>query len=415
LDERSRESLTKCVRDALNHLQDPSYLRRSPLALLFGLANRSDTPAALQRILVGAIEALEPRSDESPDSRAWRMYESVFYRYVEGFRQEDVADQLGMSVRQLRREQRAAFEALAYRLCDQFDLDLGGKGPEEAASGGLSPTNSAALNDELAWLEDVLPESPTDLGQVMCAAVDLVRSIAAQHQVRLQMDLDSSLPLVAMDPVAARQTLLNLFSVAIGRACPGSQVLVSATVLQWDVQVDVRCSESRPGQEGSADEVVSLGIARRLVQMCGGRTQVSTDGTSFAATLALPALEQLPILAVDDNADTLQLLRRYTTGTRYRLIETRDPEQALLLAERHSPKVIVLDVMMPRVDGWEVLGRLREHPLTRQIPIVVCTILAQEELALSLGASGFVRKPITRQALLAALDRQLGPKVKAPG
>jgi CheY-like chemotaxis protein len=248
----------------------------------------------------------------------------------------------------------------------------------------------------------------------MRAAVDLVRSMAAQHQVRLQTGLDSSLPLVAMDPIAARQTLLNLLSVAIGRACPDSQVSVSATVLQWDVQVGVCCAEARLGQQGSADEAVSLDIARRLVQMCGGRAQVSTGAASFAATLVLPALEQLPVLAVDDNAGTLQLLRRYTAGTRYRLIETRDPEQALALAERHSPQVIVLDVMMPRIDGWEVLGRLREHPLTRHIPIIVCTILAQEELALSLGASDFVRKPVTRQALLAALDRQLAPGAKVP-
>ena len=62
---------------------------------------------------------------------------------------------------------------------------------------------------------------------------------------------------------------------------------------------------------------------------------------------------------------------------------------------------------MPQVDGWEVLGRLRQHPLNSHIPTIVCTILAQEELALSLGASAFVRKPVTRQAFLAALDRQI--------
>jgi CheY-like chemotaxis protein len=62
-------------------------------------------------------------------------------------------------------------------------------------------------------------------------------------------------------------------------------------------------------------------------------------------------------------------------------------------------------VMMPQVDGWKLLGRLREHPLTREIPVVVCTILAQEELAWTLGASGFVKKPVRQRAFLAALDR----------
>jgi len=66
-----------------------------------------------------------------------------------------------------------------------------------------------------------------------------------------------------------------------------------------------------------------------------------------------------------------------------------------------------VDVMMPGVDGWELLGRLRQHPLTGHIPIVVCTVLTQEELALSLGASDFLPKPVARQAFLEALDRQL--------
>ncbi len=121
----------------------------------------------------------------------------------------------------------------------------------------------------------------------------------------------------------------------------------------------------------------------------------------------------MPVLAIDDNTDTLQLLQRYTAGTQYRLIGTRDPEQALSLAEKLSPQIIVLDVMMPQVDGWKVLGRLQQHPLTGHIPIVVCTILAQEALALSLGASAFIRKPITRQEFLAALDHQvelMGPE-----
>ena len=54
-----------------------------------------------------------------------------------------------------------------------------------------------------------------------------------------------------------------------------------------------------------------------------------------------------------------------------------------------------------------MLGWLREHPRTRDIPIVICTVLPQEELALSLGASGFVRKPVTRRGFLAALDEQV--------
>jgi CheY-like chemotaxis protein len=155
----------------------------------------------------------------------------------------------------------------------------------------------------------------------------------------------------------------------------------------------------------AAPDASSLDMARRLAGLWGGRLTVSEGEHAFQADLACPALEQLPVLALDDNAGTLHLLQRYAAGTRYRLIGTRDPEEVLTLVEAVSPEVVVLDVMMPRVDGWEVLGRLRQHPLTAHVPIIVCTILTQEELALSLGASAFLTKPVTRQAFLAALDQ----------
>ena len=67
----------------------------------------------------------------------------------------------------------------------------------------------------------------------------------------------------------------------------------------------------------------------------------------------------------------------------------------------------MLDVMLPGIDGWELLGRLREHPRTRNVPVVISTILPQEQLALALGAAAFLRKPINRETLLSSLDRLL--------
>ncbi|MDI7277276.1 MAG: response regulator, partial [Anaerolineae bacterium] len=175
-----------------------------------------------------------------------------------------------------------------------------------------------------------------------------------------------------------------------------------------DVEIQVSCSSPRLEQEaGGGDDATSLELAHQLAALCKGQLAISNEGGVFLAALTIPATEQLPVLVIDDNADTLQLLRRYTADTRYRLITTQHPEHALALAERLAPQIIVLDVMMPGVDGWEILAQLRQHPLTSDIPIVVCTIMAQEEMALTLGASGFVRKPVTRQAFLVALDQQV--------
>ncbi len=402
------EQFLRHLRDALTHLYDPDRLRQSPLAVLFGVADRFDTPAGLQRILTEAIESLKPAADEPPRSHSRRVYDLLLYRYVQQFSQQEVANQLGMSVRHLRREQRAAVEALGYRLWEQFHLAA--KMHEDV---DVEPTTQDAVgspmvvDEELAWLKDGPPEMSTDPEQTLPAVLDLVRPLALRHKVRLKTALADALPKLAVHPVALRQILLNLLSVAIHRGS-GSRVHISAKPLRWEVEIRVWCTQALPGPKPALDnEGASLDIAHRLVNLCGGRLAASTNEGTFDATLTLPALEQLPVLVIDDNADTLQLLQRYTAGTRYRLIGTQDPEQALSLTEEFSPQVILLDVMMPQVDGWEVLGRLRQHPLTSHIPTVVCTILAQEELALSLGASAFVRKPITRQAFLAALDRQI--------
>jgi CheY-like chemotaxis protein len=121
--------------------------------------------------------------------------------------------------------------------------------------------------------------------------------------------------------------------------------------------------------------------------------------------LLLPIQEQIPVLLIDDNEDALDLFHRYTTGSRYRLISTKDPGDILELVKKTNPEVIVLDIMMPETNGWTVLGMLKNHPLTAKIPVMICTILPQKDLAYSLGASGFINKPINRQDFLAALNQ----------
>ena len=417
----TREQFLYHLRYVLNHLYDPHCLHDSPLALLLGVAEQPDMPSALRRLLTEAIESLKPEVDLPSQSRAWRIYELLFYRYVQQFSQRAVADQLGLSVRHLRREQQVALDELACRLWGQFHLteildEEAGVENVALPAGAAGPT----VNDELAWLKDSAAEESTALDQTLPTVLSLVRPLATRNGVRLETTIADTLPKLAVHPVALRQVLLNLLSTAI-RLASGGVVRISAQPLSWEVELQIVVStQNRRGKPRTSsglrspdsepildDDRVRLDMARQLMSLCGGRLTLSPDREAFAVTLNLPILERFPVLVIDDNADTLQLLQRYTSGTRYRLVGVRDPEQALSLAEQLAPQIIVLDVMMPHVDGWELLGRLQQHPLTGHIPIVVCTILAQEELALSLGASAFVRKPVSRQAFLAVLDRQV--------
>ena len=394
------------LRAALVHLYDPDFLRRSPLAQALGLERRADLPLALQNALIEAIESLKPGPDDPPGSRSRRISDLLLYRYVQQLSQEEVADQLGLSVRHLRRTQGEALEALCRSLCERYHLSSEiGSALSPADADGILPLGMPGLDDELAWLRDAPLDEPAQLDQALREAARLARPLADQHGVTLVVEEAQAMPLLAAQPIALRQIVLNLLSVAIART-PRGLVRVWARSLHSEVEVRWACQQARPGprlpldQEGDA-----LQVAKRLAMFCRGRLHCSTEHGAFCASLVLPSLEQDSILVIDDNAETLEFMQRYTLGTRYRLVTTRDPEEAQRLAIETEPAAILLDVMMPRIDGWTILGQLQQHPQTRHIPIIVCTVMPQEALALSLGASAFLRKPVTRQAFLSALDR----------
>jgi CheY-like chemotaxis protein len=396
------------LREALNHLYNPEGLRQSPLIDLLGVdRERFDAPANLQRLLVEAIDAIKPEDGTQPNAPGWRVYELLFYRYVQQCSQQEVADQLGVSVRQLRREQNAALETLAYELWESHGLEQVGdsKGLERTEPGSEV---TEGLDQELAWLSPRAPDVTTDLWEAIPPVLSLTAPMAAEHGVRVVTALPSELPHVVAHPMAVRQILLSLLCLGIPRANAGF-VELSAEVQRWEAIITLSGSAQRTATDGplTADEAANLRLSRRLARLSGGRLDIERRGSSLVASLALPAQEQIPVLFVDDNADALQLLRRYTSGTRYRAMTLVEPADLLEMAEAQKPAAVVLDVMMPEVDGWELIGRLRQHPPTSEIPVIVCSILAQAELAASLGVNAYLRKPVSRHELLATLDQQV--------
>ena len=418
------EQFTEYVRDALNHLYEPGKLHRSTLVPLLRIAEGreytaqgreytaqgADAPLALRRLLVTSIESLKPAADVPPNSPQWRAYEVLTYRYVQQFTQREVASQMGLSVRHLRREQEVGLKRLAAQLWRDFELtEEPGQTSEVSETSEVSRHAAPSVNDELAWLRDSDVQS-ANLRQVLSTAMELSEPLIARHQVRVKMALSNDVPDLAIHPIALQQALLSLLSVAIGRV-PGGQLVISAKSPKgaksqpWDVTIRVRTTSPRPGRRPShEDDSASLDMAQRLARMYGGDLTVLAGGATFIAELVLPSLEKLPVLVIDDNEDTLRLFKRYASATRYRIVATRDPKEALALIEAESPKIIVLDIMIPGIVGWTFLKDLAQHPLVKGIPILVCTVLAQKELALSLGAADLVRKPISRTAFIETLD-----------
>ncbi len=110
------------------------------------------------------------------------------------------------------------------------------------------------------------------------------------------------------------------------------------------------------------------------------------------------------ILVVDDNRITTKLLRRYLEASGYDAVEAYDGIDCLEKVEQKLPDAIVLDVMMPRLDGYETVKKLKEKDATRHIPVVIVTALndvANQIKSIEAGADDFLSKPIEEKLLIA--------------
>ena len=116
------------------------------------------------------------------------------------------------------------------------------------------------------------------------------------------------------------------------------------------------------------------------------------------------------ILVIDDEPELVKLLDYNLTKAGYLVLSARDGETGLGSARKHAPDAIILDVMMPGLDGWEVCKRLRQDPSTSALPILMLTAKAEEGdrvLGLELGADDYVTKPFGVRELLARVKALL--------
>ena len=389
------------VRHALAHLYDPDILRRHPLLVPLGLSRRANPQAALRDTLLAAIDSLRPAATVPVTSRAWRVCKVLQCRYVQQLDQEQTAAQLGVGVRHVRREQHVAVEALADMLHQTY-------APQIAAVPPDADDTASRLGSELSWLKDASQDESAAIGDVLLAALRLALPLASARAVTIYEPRLPPLPPAAIHATALRQALVSATTFAI-RKVPGGVVRFTAQAEGGHVLLDISAATAGgPLPAAAGDETSSLQAASAIIRMAGGSLDVVEGRSALDITIRLAAVGVVDVLLIDDNADFAQLFARYVAATRYRLQQWTNAANLFDLLAASRPQVIVLDVMMPGLDGWEILGRLRQHPLTSSIPVIICTVLPERDLALALGASGFLPKPVTRQALLEALERALG-------
>jgi signal transduction histidine kinase/CheY-like chemotaxis protein len=335
--------------------------------------------------------------------------------------------------------------------------DANDEGNEESAA-DLQKIHSAGKH-LLALINDVLDLAKVEAGkmdvhlesfsipQMLEEVTTTIDTLVKKNDNRLKLEIDPSLGEMRADITKVRQALFNLLSNAAKFTRQGEIGLMARGVQEEGVSwVLMSVSDSGIGippekldhvfeEFSQADETTSrnfggtglgLPISRRFCQMMGGDILVeSTPGEGSTFTIRLP-LEVAPeetraesaqvavvpvpgaertVLVIDDDPNALDLIGRTLQGAGMRVVTASDGSEALRMARSLLPAAITLDVMMPGMDGWEVLQELKADPTTRDIPVIMVTMTDDRSLGYALGATEFLTKPVERSQLVQLLDR----------
>jgi len=385
-------TLVEQVKDAFENLYDLNYLEHHPLAEANQRTTQPSVENAGQRLrleLIGAIESLSPGPSVSFDAPQARVHNLLVLHYVECRTVQEAAHITDISRRQAHRDLRLGVEKAAATFWARRSTLI---------SQQPSVSQLSSVETEVARLEP--HPSPIDLGELLEEAQETVARLAAQHDVRFEIEAPVNSVIIFADPAVAEQVIVNLLSNAIQQAQPGAlHVILSSEEDQASLAV-----RYLPDPIAASTPPVSLVVAQMADQL--GWKVGRKDRTDGVRVITLQMATYGPsVLVIDDNEGLVKLIGRYLTDKACRVIAAENGQEGLRLAQEELPDAIVLDVMIPQVHGWEVLQRLRNHPGTAKIPVIICSVINDPELAYSLGASLFLPKPVSRDNILNALHQ----------
>lgn len=397
------------VRSALLHLYDNAFLQNHPLTAIWAGETSGDRLTHVQdlrRVLLDSIERLRPQSTAHGD--AARAYAVLTYRCVDGLTVEEIERKLGLSRRQTYREFNKGIEAVAVQLQDLLGARVHNATPPAPAT--LTPVSRRELAEaELARLSKEIRSEAVLLSDVVSGVCRLLEARLQRRDMVVAIKGLHDAPPVFADRTLLRQALLNLLSYALDVLPEGSRLTLTTATMPGAVCLHLR--QQAPGSNSSPTrmrEGVALTVAHSLLAAQSGRLRLDETPNQWAAEIVLSAAQTPTLLIIDDNRGLIELFQRYLAGHRVFVVGAESGDAALTLLQQLTPQAIVLDVMMPHQDGWEVLQKLRAAPALATTPILVCSVLREHDLSLTLGASDTLVKPVSQPALLDALRRWLG-------
>ena len=296
-----------------------------------------------------------------------------------------------------------------------------------------------------------------DLRQLLEVSLVMVKEHALAHGITLSLEIDDDIDTVTADEQKAKQIVFNLLSNAVkftpDKGKVGIKVRKTGEAVQiavWDTGVGIAAEDHQQifdefqqvGQKlTEKPEGTGLGLAltKSLVELHGGTIWVESrpgHGSTFFFTLPIngeghrtpraavheeAAKEQAVeaptgrplVLVIEDDPKAAELLHIYISEAGYEVVIAKDGLEGLEKTKQLAPDAVILDVLLPEVDGWEFLTRLKADPTTKEVPVIIVSIVDQKGKGFALGAADYLVKPIEKEALLRTLDEyNLGSKVR---
>jgi signal transduction histidine kinase/DNA-binding response OmpR family regulator/CHASE3 domain sensor protein len=313
----------------------------------------------------------------------------------------------------------------------------------------LSKVEAGAMELEVA---------PVDLAPLLENSAAMLREKAAVQRIRLALQASPALVPFLADARRIKQMVFNLLSNAIKFTPEGGSVTVTANLVPREaVPLEVGAAAEQWVEIGVADTGIGIGedeigrlfqpfvqldsslgrrhagtglglsLVRQFALLHGGNVAVSSrpgEGSRFrfwlpyhpadgaaqptsvqAATAVGPSEEGQPLaMVVEDDPIAAQLVRVHLAAEGFRVLHAKSAEEALELLKTRRPRLITLDILLPGMDGLQMLERLREDPAINHIPVVIISVADQARKGFSLGAASVLQKPIAREELLHVLE-----------
>ena len=309
----------------------------------------------------------------------------------------------------------------------------------------------------LGLINEILDLSKVEAGQmdlrletvrvptVVDEAISTIEPLAATKRIRLEVDAGAAGEML-VDAGKLKQMLLNLLSNAVKFTPENGKV--SITAVRTDKAIEISVADNGIGiaeadmprifqefqqlDSGAGRQVqgtgLGLALTRRFALLHGGDVRLASQvGKGSVFTLTLPIVGPPPeeaagarpvsaedrimdakrplVLIVEDNPLAADLVRRTVERGGFRSVIARTGTEALAKARELHPMAVTLDILLPELDGWEVLTRLKHDETTSDIPVVIISIVDNPELGIALGALDYFVKPVAAPALLKRLSK----------